>query len=329
MAVTIIGAGPAGASAALGCLAAGGEAVLVDRSRVRKHRVCGEFLSAEIEPLLRRFRLWDEFRSVGPNRTLRLGLHFAGVSRWARLPQPAWGMSRERFDSLLLDAALERGARWGDAGASTPRVLAHGRADSAPRGERLFGFKAHYDARVTDSVELFFFDGCYVGVNTVERDVTNVCGVGPESVLRGIGFNADGLLDRLPALRERLAGARRRWDWLKTGPLVFGHRFSEPVEGGVYRAGDALSFVDPFTGSGLVAAVFTGESAGRAAANGEGVEAHLQRCRMAMGNPFAAASAMRWAWRSGWAGPLLRVTKVPLGWLVGLTRPLVKLNQEA
>lgn len=320
--VTIQGAGPAGCAAALASIAAGGEALLVDRSPRKKHRVCGEFLSGEIEPLLAGLGLWDRFLGLSPQRYSRLVIHFPGVRREAALPSPAWGLSRLRFDSLLFDAARERGAafRTAVAGDARPRVVAHGRIATAPRGRRLFGFKAHFDGEPGAAVELYFFGGGYVGVNAVE-DGVNVCGVAPEHSLREMDFNADGWIARFAPLRARLNGARRRWDWLATGPLVFGNRLADPLAEGVYHAGDALSFVDPFTGSGLAAAVLTGTLAGRSAARSEPVRAHIERCRRAIAAPFGAAALFRWAWQSGWAGPALRFIPVPLGWLVQATRP--------
>jgi hypothetical protein len=55
-------------------------------------------------------------------------------------------------------------------------------------------------------------------------------------------------------------------DWLITGPLVFSERLRQPADEVTYRAGDSLGFTDPFTGSGILNAMLTGELAGIAAA---------------------------------------------------------------
>jgi flavin-dependent dehydrogenase len=208
-----------------------------------------------------------------------------------------------------------------------PEVLASGRGHQAPRGRRLFGFKSHFLAPVTDSIELFFFQGAYVGVNCVERGVTNVCGVAPESLLRRHGFRPDELLEQFPALRERLRGAVRLMEWLRTGPLVFGNERSRPGVPGVYRAGDLLNFVDPFTGSGLVSAVYSGLSAGRSAALGRPVSEHTARCRRAFRQPLLVSSFFRWAWLSGNADALVRYVPHRLEWLMSLTRPQCRLSE--
>jgi flavin-dependent dehydrogenase len=108
-------------------------------------------------------------------------------------------------------------------------------------------------------------------------------------------------------------------DWLSAGPLEFRNRFGEAVEDGLYPAGDALSFVDPFTGTGLAGALITGALAGECAATGVGTAEYVARCRRSLGSPFLAATLFRAALRSGWAEAASAV--VPGDWLVRLTRP--------
>ena len=180
----------------------------------------------------------------------------------------------------------------------------------------MFGFKAHFEGPGDDAVELFFFNGCYVGVNAIEGGKTNVCGLGPEDFLGRWGFDFDEVVRRFPALATRLEPLQRSMTWLCTGPLEYGQAFQAD---GVYRTGDALSFVDPFTGSGLLAAVKTGALAGTAAAQGESPADYLQRCRLALKKPFEVAGIFRRAVNSGWADVLAGL--VPGRVLFALTRP--------
>lgn len=112
----IVGAGPAGATAARLLAAAGWSVALVEKSDFPRRKVCGEFISAtslEVldDPVLRGAYL----ASAGPD-VRRLAL-FAGRSRTtAAMPradasQP-WGraLGRERLDLLLRDAAVRAGA---------------------------------------------------------------------------------------------------------------------------------------------------------------------------------------------------------------------------
>src|SRR5262249_62286111 len=96
-------------------------------------------------------------------------------------------------------------------------ILAHGRAGRASRGERLFGFKAHFRGPADDAVELFFGDRMYAGVSAVEDGATNVCGLAPESTLAAHGFTIDRLIESWTALERRVRPLERTMDWLVTG----------------------------------------------------------------------------------------------------------------
>jgi flavin-dependent dehydrogenase len=60
---------------------------------------------------------------------------------------------------------------------------------------------------------------------------------------------------------ETLRGARVRTEWLAVALESFGRRELVPCEG-LLTVGDAASFVDPFTGSGMLMALESGELAG-------------------------------------------------------------------
>lgn len=318
-AVSILGGGPAGAAAALAALAEGASVQVAERARLPRHKVCGEFFSPEIEPALRSLGVWDAFAAAGPARVERVGLCFGARRREARLPEAAWGLSRYAFDALLLSRAQSRGARViPERGAEPVSVLACGRrATRTARGRRHFGFKAHFEGPANDAVELYFFDGCYVGVSPIEDGRTNVCGLGPEDFLTRFAFAFDEILCHSAALAERLAPLRRAIPWVSTGPLEYGQRFQSGRE--PYPAGDALSFVDPFTGSGLLAAVRSGAIAGRAAARRETPETYLARCRESLHQPFRVASLLRRLVANGWAERLAGIA--PPALLFALTRP--------
>jgi len=255
--------------------------------------------------------------AAGPARIRRMKLHFGRREKITDLAEPAWGLSRYAFDQLLLDHALALGSQLGRDFDSEPTVIACGRqiAD-ATRSRRLFGFKAHFDGPADDAVELFFFDQCYVGLNSVEGGRTNVCGLGPEDVLKRFHFDYDAVVAQSPALTARLKPLSRSMKWLSTGPLRFHQNFERGVS---YLAGDALSFVDPFTGTGLVAAVKTGSLAGVAAARNTPVANYLSQCRAQLKQPFEVASLLRKAVNAGWADHLAGL--IPGRMLFALTRP--------
>ncbi len=322
MDIGITGAGPAGSTAAIAALREGSQVNLSEKARFPRHKVCGEFLSPEIVPLLEDIGAAGRFFDAAPAHIRRLTLRFAAHEKTALLPETAFGLSRFAFDKLLLDLAGNSGAIAGDLAPTASRIIAHGRRSTAPagsRGKRLFGFKAHFHGPASDAIELYFFDSGYVGISPVENGITNVCGLASESALSRIDFEYDHLLNTVPATAARLRPMTRAMDWLTTGPLIFGNRFKLEPEPQTFYAGDALSFVDPFTGSGMYCAVLTGILAGRCAARGLTAQQHLHLCRHALGRPFAFASLFRNAIVSGWAERVAPF--VPARLLFRLTRP--------
>ncbi len=313
--VCILGGGPAGASAAIAACQSGAGVSIIERSRFPRHKVCGEFLSPGIGSALESIGLWNAFQDLRPAHIRRMKLRVSGAEKTGILPDIAFGLSRHRLDAWLWDNAIGAGARHVTGG--EPNVITVGRSSHSRRGGRLFGFKAHFDGPAEDAVELYFAGSMYVGVNCVEDGITNVCGLAPEEQLQQHGFEVDDLIERDCALRERVGPLRRKWDWIFTGPLEFGNRFDEPVD--AYIAGDAMSFVDPFTGSGLLCAILTGTLAGRAAASSMGVAEYKRRCAGLLGQPFTFSSALRRIAETRAAGPLLRFAPARL--LFRLTRP--------
>lgn len=313
--VRILGGGPAGASAAIAASREGAEVRLIERSRFPRHKVCGEFLSPGIEPALERLSLWSGFCELKPARIRRMLIRIGAAEKSSSLPETAFGLSRHAFDGWLWITAITNGAKIATEGEAN--IITTGRASSRSRGGRLFGFKAHFNGPVDDAVELYFAGRTYVGVNCVENGITNVCGLAPEEQLRHYNFDVDTMIFRDAAVRARLAPLRRQWDWIFTGPLEFRQRLDTRAES--YLAGDALSFVDPFTGSGLLCAVLTGSLAGKAAARAMPVREYLSQCSSMLKQPFGVSSVLRRVATTRAAGPLLHLA--PANLIFRLTRP--------
>ena len=319
--VRIAGAGLAGSAAALGALAAGAPARLWDPSRLPKHKVCGEFLTPEIEETLQKVGIWDAFLHQKPAKMRRMKLHFGRRSAESTFPEPAWGLSRYRLDVLLRGEAVARGAEWiAERVPGDVEVLASGRQAPAPAGaERLFGFKAHFLGPESEAVELFFFNDFYVGVNPVEEGRTNVCGLGTEAALRRVGFDYDSLIDCTPGLAERVRPLSRAIDWLSCGPVVYRPTPIEPPSNQQLVAGDALQFVDPFTGTGMTIAIWTGALAGRWAAEKRPIPDYYAQVREALDGQYNRCARLRQAMGNKWLMSLAPL--LPPRWLYYFTRP--------
>jgi flavin-dependent dehydrogenase len=300
--ILIAGGGPAGAAAAIaGCLE-GSLVRLIDRATTFRHKVCGEFISPDAEELLEALDAWHDFDALGPCRIRRCVLHLGNRPKQWTLPECAWGLSRFQLDRLLLQkasalgAVISRGQNFNTR--RTDRfegrvIFACGRKPSADRGDRLFGFKAHFEGPSDDAVELFFKGHGYVGVNCIENGLTNVCGIAPESLLKRYAFDFDEIVLLSKPLAERLGPLQRRMRWMVTGPLAFTPPSNLDLGTGVYPAGDSLGFVDPFTGSGIMNALLTGRLAGLAAARRIPRSEYMKACRSLLGRTFSISSILR------------------------------------
>jgi menaquinone-9 beta-reductase len=137
---------------------------------------------------------------------------------------------------------------------------------------RLVAFKAHLEnAEVADGAcEIYFYPGGYGGLNGVEGGVSNFCFIVSAEDVRRCGSDPEAVVHervfRNPRASYTLARARVRSEWLSVSLESFGRRQLVPAEG-LLTIGDAAAFIDPFTGSGMLIALESGELAARAIAN--------------------------------------------------------------
>ncbi len=133
-------------------------------------------------------------------------------------------------------------------------------------GARLFGCKVHLERieGMEGLGELFFFKDGYGGLSDVEDGRSNLCFLTTERTLveaRGDRMKLIDLTVRTnPAGRKRLIDAAMAGEWHGTGPITYGR---QQTMSGVLTVGDASAFIDPFTGSGMLLALSSGELAAR------------------------------------------------------------------
>lgn len=113
----IIGAGPAGSSAAILLATAGWSVALIEKQVFPRRKVCGECVAASNLPFLDALGIGDAFASQAGPELKRVALMRGTQSVWADLPSAAdarhpWGraIGRETLDTLLLDRARAVGA---------------------------------------------------------------------------------------------------------------------------------------------------------------------------------------------------------------------------
>ncbi|HTV53892.1 MAG TPA: FAD-dependent monooxygenase [Terriglobia bacterium] len=104
----IIGAGPAGAMAAIEAARSGLQVALWDRATFPRDKVCGEFLSPESIPLLEKVVPAELSRAA----TIRRAEFYSkkGRSHCVIFPMPGAGLSRQTLDNALWRAAAAAGA---------------------------------------------------------------------------------------------------------------------------------------------------------------------------------------------------------------------------
>jgi len=108
--VAIVGAGPAGATAALHLSSRGHRVLLLDKAAFPRDKVCGDVLTAHALAALHRAGLKTivEERGHRTEKTLLLGPSRKGVE----VPVPFLGLRRRELDFLLAGAARKAGAVW-------------------------------------------------------------------------------------------------------------------------------------------------------------------------------------------------------------------------
>ncbi|HJR07608.1 MAG TPA: NAD(P)/FAD-dependent oxidoreductase [Pyrinomonadaceae bacterium] len=141
---------------------------------------------------------------------------------------------------------------------------AHG---ASPKRMPLVAFKAHLeDARGADGAcEIYFYRGGYGGLSRVEGGLSNLCFIVAARDVRARASDAERVMREIvmsnARAAETLKGARVNSEWLAVALESFGRRELVPREG-LLTVGDAASFIDPFTGSGMLMALESGELAG-------------------------------------------------------------------
>lgn len=107
----VIGAGPAGSSAARLLAQAGWRVALVEKTQFPRRKVCGEFISATTMPVLKDCGVAVPFIAAAGPLVTRVGV-YAGKTMLAAPRQQSWGraLGRDQLDLMLRDAALAAGA---------------------------------------------------------------------------------------------------------------------------------------------------------------------------------------------------------------------------
>ena len=155
---------------------------------------------------------------------------------------------------------------------ATGRTRALARHLDQPRANRrknrkpLVAFKAHLEnAHMAEGAcEIYFYKRGYGGLSGVEGGVSNLCFILAASDVRRCGSDPERALRSIVMKNSRaaytLCEARAISPWLSVSLESFGRRSLVPARG-LITVGDAAAFIDPFTGSGMLIALESGEVA--------------------------------------------------------------------
>lgn len=149
----------------------------------------------------------------------------------------------------------------------TRRVHRHDES-KVPVQRGLVAFKAHLtDAEPEQDVcEIYSYPGGYGGLSSVEKGISNLCFIVAAKDVRRLRSNADAVMQETVLKNQRAArtlrNAHRCSDWLSVSLEGFGTADPAP-KSGLLAIGDSASFIDPFTGSGMLMALESGQLAAR------------------------------------------------------------------
>jgi len=302
--VTIIGAGPAGSTAACALASRGWDVTLIEQHRFPRDKVCGESLSALGVEVLHRLGLAPVIERLNPTHLHQTILHAPDGRHLAcPLPRPMWGLSRRALDTALLESARTAGARIlqpARVESITPLTVRHLESNrletltpswiiladgkgallpSRPPPTTDLGIKAHFE-HVTgprDAVELFGVQGHYVGLAPIENGLSNIAFSLPTSRLDHFHGDLDALWHHLlrenASLAARFTRARQVGPWFASPLPRFPVTHHWPPR--VIPLGNSAAALEPIGGEGMGLALRSAELAAAALDHAERTQTPL------------------------------------------------------
>ncbi|MEO5753732.1 MAG: geranylgeranyl reductase family protein [Chthoniobacterales bacterium] len=288
--VAIVGSGPAGASCAAFCAAAGLRTLVLERATFPREKVCGDCLNPTCWSVLERLGVAAEVRAAPHGRLS--AVDFIGVNgRSVRSPLPAGenaeiAIRRSVLDQILMRRARSLGAEvregatllsvdyvghWKvrtEQSEESARVLvaADGRNSTVARLCHLMPRKGRDRVALQTHVPLPENFGDRIVLQLLREGYSGQAPVG------------DGLLNLCLVSRPNDLPAIRRWaekefaisvehGWRTIAPLA--RAALPPGRPGLFLVGDAARVVEPFTGEGIFYALRSGELAAAAIQTGD------------------------------------------------------------
>ena len=251
--------------------------LLLEKDRFPRHKVCGEFVSPESLHLLE----WLLGDQRFPDRPEISRARIFSLRKTISLPifPPAKSIARYELDAELLAAARRAGAQAKEEAAvlevnsgtvckircKTETFTARAVVNASGRWSQLtqhaakknqskwIGLKGHFcEAQAPNSVDLYFFNGGYCGVQPVSESSVNACAMVRADAARSL----EDVFSMHPELRKRSRNWSPLFPAISTSQLYF--RQPQTDSNSMLLAGDAAAFIDPFAGDGISLALHSG-----------------------------------------------------------------------
>jgi flavin-dependent dehydrogenase len=294
-AITIIGGGLAGLTAAIHLTKMGLKVVLIEKNEYPKHKVCGEYISNEVISYFDWLSL--AISELDPTSISRL--HFStvnGKSIYCDLPLGGFGISRFALDSFLFKKALEMGCEVIQDNVeritfendnftittSNNRVLnseivigAFGKRSNIDlklnrnfiqKKSYWLAVKAHYSGDYpNDLVGLHNFEGGYCGVSKVENDAINICYLASYETFKNYK-NIEEYQNQVVAKNPHLELILKKSKLLFEKPLTISQISfdkKETVKDHILMIGDTAGLIHPLCGNGMAMAIHSAQIVSR------------------------------------------------------------------
>jgi menaquinone-9 beta-reductase len=267
--------------------------MLIEKKSYPVHRVCGEYVSNEALPFLKREGLFpekfsppqiDEFvlsSVTGKLSTMKLDLGGFGISRFSLdffLYQIAKDLGVDflleteattvkfadnRFYVSTESSSFESDVVIGAQGKRSKLDVSLKRSFIEKRSPYI-GIKYHArNDHPANQIALHNFEGGYCGINRVEDGVSNICYLSERSNLRDHG-NIEALEKNVLFKNPRLKEIFDNSDFLFKKPEVINEISFEtksPIEDHILMAGDSAGMITPLCGNGMAIAIHSAKIA--------------------------------------------------------------------
>lgn len=286
--VVVIGGGLAGLVSSILLVRKGISVILFEEKSYPLHRVCGEYISNEVIPFLKRNDLYPE--KLEPISISRFHLTSpSGVSLNMPLDLGGFGLSRYAFDHWLYERALEAGVKFyqdrathcvfdqdifniqtrsGQHLSADVVIGAFGKKSTLDKSlDRTFTYKRYpyigvkYHARSHeadhDAIALHNFRDGYCGISRVEDGKFNICYLTARYNLRKHG-SIPGMEEEVLFKNPHLKKIFETADFLFEKPEVINEISffpKEPVHDHILMAGDSAGMIAPLCGNGMAIAL--------------------------------------------------------------------------